>query len=84
MISYSSYGTRELIKLLTCLGYKPQRQVGSRHLKYRSPNKVVNGIYPFILVIQNKKEFDPHWQKEYIKQISRHGFSEKQINLCFP
>ncbi len=84
MRRYSSYGTRELVSLLNCLGYKAEPQVGSRHLKYTCPNKVDKGVMTFILVMQGMREFDPYWQREYIKQIRRHQFTTDQIDTCFP
>lgn len=78
-----AYGTRELIALLICLGYTKGKQIASRHLKYFPPHKIQAGIMPFILVIQNRTEYDPYWQREYIKQIKRHSFTKEQINKCF-
>lgn len=75
----TSFGAKELIKCLCHLKYIEEPQVGSRHCKYRSPNHVEKGMMPFIIVIQGKSEFDPYWQREYIKQIKRHGFSEDDI-----
>lgn len=78
-----SYGTRELIALLTSLGYKKGKQIASRHLKYHSPRKTSQGIYPFILVIQGRREYDPYWQREYIKQIKKQGFTQEEIEEHF-
>ena len=85
MRRYGAYGTRELVSLLRCLGYIEQPQVGSRHLKYNPPFKLPKYVKPpFILVIQNTTEYDPYWQREYIKQIKTHTFSISQIDKCFP
>lgn len=78
-----AYGTRELVSALNALGYAKGKQIASRHLKYFPPNKPAKGIVPFILVIQNRTEYDPHWQREYIKQIKRHGFTKEEIEACF-
>lgn len=78
-----TYGTRELVAALTCLGYTKGKQIASRHLKYFPPNKIEKGTMPFILVMQNRKVFDPHWQRTYITQIKRHGFTKEQIKECF-
>lgn len=75
-----SYGTRELISLLDALGYKKGKQIASRHVKYNCPNKVEHGVHPFILVMQGRSQFDPYWQREYIKQIKRHGFTQEEID----
>ncbi len=77
-----SYGARELIQCLECLGYKAQPQVGSRHLKFRSPNKIEKGKHPFIIVIQNRNTYDPEYQRGYIQEIKRHGFTISQIEKC--
>jgi hypothetical protein len=77
-----SYGTRELIMLLENLEYKKGKQIASRHLKYHSPRKVPDGIYPFILVIQGRREYDPYWQRMYIKQIKTHGFTQEEIDAA--
>lgn len=84
MTQYSSYGTKELIQWLNCLGYKREPQVGSSHLKYTCPNKLEKGQVTFILVIQNRREYDPYWQREYPKQMRKHGFSADQIDGCSP
>jgi len=78
----TAYGSKELIRCLIHLKYAPEPQVGSRHRKYRSPNHVEKGTMPFVLVIQGKSEYDPYWQREYIKQIKRHGFSEAEIEMA--
>lgn len=78
----SSYGTRELIKWLECLGYRIQPQVGSRHLKYKCPIQVPVGIRPFIIVIQNRSTYDPITQREYRKDIRRHGHTKEHIEEC--
>jgi len=75
------FGSRELVKCLKRLGFKEQPQVGSRHLKFTFPNPVEKGIRSFIIVIQNKKVFDPHIQKEYIKKIKANGFSNVEIEV---
>lgn len=79
-----SYGTRELIECLKCLGYKKEPQVGSRHLKYTCPNKnkIPKGQRPFIIVIQNRNTYDPITQKDLINEIQAHGFTEDQIKEC--
>lgn len=75
-----AYGTRELVTLLSNLKYKKGKQIASRHLKYHCPKQAIQGIPTFILVMQNRTEFDRYWQREYIKQIKRHGFTQKEID----
>lgn len=77
------YGTRELVSALNALGYTKGKQIASRHLKYFPPTSPQKGIVPFILVMQNRTQFDPHWQRTYIKQIKQHGFTKEQIEACF-
>ncbi len=74
-----SYGSRELITCLINLNYSEELQVGSRHLKYQSPKPVEKGMRPFIIVLQNKNNYDPITQRQYIKQIKKHGFTREQI-----
>ena len=73
------FGTRELIKCLIALKFKQEKQVGSRHLKFSSPKNTIAGKRPFIIVSQNKKQYDPIIQKKVIKQIEKLGFTKKEI-----
>lgn len=77
-----SYGTRELIKCLKCLGYREEPQVGSSHLKFRCPNKIEKGKHPFIIVRQNRNTYDPVTQSDFIHEIKRHNFTDIQIDKC--
>ncbi len=74
-----SFGSKELIKCLVKLKFTPEPQVGSRHRKYTSPNKVEKGSRPFFIVIQGRKEYDRVTQKKIINQVKKLGFSEDQI-----
>jgi hypothetical protein len=78
-----SFGTRELVALLEELGYTKGKQIASRHLKYHCPKKVAEGVHPFILVIQGRREYDPYWQRTYIKQIKAQGFTQEEIEIHF-
>ncbi|MEK7571080.1 MAG: hypothetical protein AAB553_02290 [Patescibacteria group bacterium] len=54
-----SFGSRELVACLLCLGFKEEPQTGSRHLKYSSPRSVEKGKRPFITLLQGKSDYDP-------------------------
>lgn len=77
-----SFGTRELVRCLKCLGFVPAPQVGSRHLKYCAPSAGEKGKRPFIIVIQRRNTYDPIWQKAYIRQIKSLGFTQEEITKC--
>lgn len=79
----SSFGSKELINCLLCLGFTKKRSTGSSHSKYSSPKKVAMGMRPFITVILNRKVFDPHTQSSYLLQIKKLGFSAEDIEKCF-
>ena len=76
-----SFDTRDEVRCLLSLGYKKAPQVGSRHLKYVPPadtNKTTS-MPPFMLIMQGKKDVDPKHQKNFIRDLKRHGFSDDQI-----
>lgn len=78
----STFGSSALIKCLRCLGFIEQPQVGSRHLKYSSPRPVPKGQRSFIIVLQNRNNYDPHICKKIIKQIKLLNFAEEEITQC--
>lgn len=78
----TSFGTRELIRCLRCLGFKQQPQVGSRHLKFSSTRPVQKGKRPFVIVLQNKTTYDPITQRSYIREIKILGFTKEEILNC--
>ncbi len=76
----SLFGSKELEKCLTELGFIPQRRVGSSHLKYKiTGKKIPAGIRPFIIIIEGRKVYDPHTASSYIRQIKNLGFTEEEI-----
>lgn len=78
-----NFGSRELCSALINLGFKKEKQGGTRHLKFSISKKLLQGIRPFIIVILNRKNFDPHTRSSYIRQIKKLGFSEKEIIDAF-
>jgi len=74
-----SFGSRELINCLKILGFSQKPQVGSRHLKFSTDRAHKIGERSFIIVLQNKKLFDPVTQGKYVKQIMKWGFTEEEI-----
>lgn len=76
-----SYGSKELIKCLEKLGFKPNSQNATSHLKFSAPDgvKINVGDRDFIMVQTNRREFDPHARTRYIAQIKKFGFSENEI-----
>ncbi len=77
-----SFGSRDLTRCLLKLGFTPNPQVGSRHLKFISPRPVSKGQRSFIIVLQNKKVYDPITCKNIFRQIKQLGFSEEEILKC--
>ena len=80
----SSFGSNELIKCLLCLGFVKQRSTGSSHEKYSSPNTVMKGVRPFIIVILRRKIYDNHTRTSYLRQIRTLGFTTEKITKCIP
>ena len=74
-----SFGAKELISCLLRLGFAQQRQVGSRHLKFKCPKKHVAGERPFVEVLQGKSEYDRVTQNKIINNLKKHGFTMEQI-----
>ena len=72
-IASGQFGTRELIKYLTDLGFSPARQVGSSHNRWLPPEGTESPLakFPFITVIQGKKTYAPQTCRSYIKQIAK-------------
>lgn len=78
----STFGSSRLKKCLIALGFKQEPQVGSRHLKYSTPRPVQKGQRPFMIILQNKKTYDPITCKNIIKELKILGFSEEEISKC--
>ncbi|MBI2012204.1 hypothetical protein HYS91_05560 [Candidatus Daviesbacteria bacterium] len=57
-----SFGSKELIKCLKELGFKPNSQNATSHLKFSVPDgiKINAGDRDFIMIQTNRREFDPH------------------------
>lgn len=82
MISKPVFGSSDLIKCLKCLGFIPNPQVASRHLKYSCPRTVQKGQRPFIIVLQNTSTYDPITCKNIVREIKLLGFTQEEINGC--
>jgi len=80
-----NFGTKELIRCLTKLGFTHASISGSSHQKMNIPNNwnVPKGTRPFIIVILGKKIYDPHTRSSYINQIRKLGFDNKTIYQAF-
>lgn len=79
-----SFGSKEYIECLKCLGCTPRKQIASSHQKYSLPSHLkIKGQRDFIIVIQGKKTYDPNTSSKIIKQLVRYGFKEKEILQCF-
>ncbi len=80
-----SFGYKELIACLLCLGFAKQLSTGSSHLKYKSPHSTSDpNLRPFITVILERKDYDKHTRGRYLGQIKRLGFSLQEIKTCMP
>ena len=78
----SSFGSRELINCLLCLGFTKKNSTGSSHIKYACHKRITTGIRPFIIVILHRKDYDPHTKSSYLKQIQNLGYASDQIDAC--
>lgn len=77
-----SFGSIEFIRCLKGLGFAPQPQVGSRHLKYTCPKKHVPPERPFLIALQGKSEYDRVTQSKIMSSIKKHGFSIQEIEIA--
>lgn len=77
-----SFGSADLVKCLTCLGFTREFSTGSSHIKYTSPKKVEKGTRPFITVILGVKIYDKTTQGRYLTQIKRLGYTKDEIASC--
>ncbi|PIZ64134.1 hypothetical protein COY16_00015 [Candidatus Roizmanbacteria bacterium CG_4_10_14_0_2_um_filter_39_13] len=70
------FGHYELCKCLDKLGFVPEKQHGTSHVKFSTPkgHTVPKGSRPFIIVIYNKKQYHPHTCSSYLRQIVQLGF----------
>lgn len=75
------YGSKELIKCLLKLGFKPNQQNATSHQKFSAPDscKINIGDRNYVMVQTNRREYDPHARTRYITEIKRLGFSENEI-----
>jgi predicted RNA binding protein YcfA (HicA-like mRNA interferase family) len=79
----TSFGSKDLIKCLKCLGFIESKQSGSSHQKFKSPKGKQVGKRSFIIVIKGRKNYDPNTRSSYIRQIKEFGFSDNNIFDCF-
>ena len=77
-----SFGSKDLINCLLCLGFTPTKSTGSSHIKYKCTKSVEKGTRSFIEVILNVKTYDPTTRGRYLTQIKRLGYSLKEIEKC--
>lgn len=78
-----SFGTKTLIACLLCLSFTKAPSSGSSHQKFSlTGRKVTSGVRPFMIVILNRKSYDPVTQRRYITQLKRLGFTQKEIETC--
>ena len=84
MVFMKCYGSKELVKCLLKLGFKPNNQNATSHQKYSAPDscKIYLGDRNFVMVQTNRREFDPQARTRYIAEIKRLGFSESEILKC--
>ena len=75
-----SFGSKEYARCLKNLGFTTEPQVGSRHLKFTCPKKHVPSERPFLIVLQDKYEYDKVTQSKIIGGIKKHGFSVHEID----
>lgn len=80
-MAMKSFGSKELCQCLRHLGFSPEPQKGTSHIKYSIPEnkKTLSGVRPFIIVQLGRKSYHPHARSRYVSQIKRLGFSKKEI-----
>ena len=79
------FGTKELIKALIALNFKPKKQVGSSHNKWcpDGSRERSDGQRPFIIVIQKEKQYCKKTCNSYIRQLMRLGYEIEEIKQAF-
>lgn len=78
-----SWGSRELVQCVECLGFEFKRQ--TRHLIYAPPKgRTSTTINKNLLPIKGEvKSYDPNSRSRYITQIKSFGFTKEEIEDCF-
>ncbi len=77
-----AFGSKELVRCLTNLGFIPLKQHATSHQKYIPPKgkSVSNpGQRSFIIVQTGQREYDPHARTRYIRQIMNFGFTQVEV-----
>lgn len=76
-----SFTPEELCELLKDQRFTEEPQNASSHLKYThpTPQKVLKGIRPFIIVILKKGNYDPNTAASYRTQLRRLGISNEVL-----
>ncbi|OGK21652.1 hypothetical protein A3C23_02650 [Candidatus Roizmanbacteria bacterium RIFCSPHIGHO2_02_FULL_37_13b] len=80
-----TFGTVQLCKALTNLGFTPEKQCGTSHQKYNVPSSkiVPDGLRPFIEVVHGRKQYFPPTVSGYLTQLKRLGFTNDEITKAF-
>ena len=78
----ASFGSKDLVACLLCLGFSVKKSTGSSHIKYSSNRPCKIGQRSFIEVILNRKVFDKHTKSSYLRQIRNLGYTLDEMNTC--
>jgi hypothetical protein len=75
------FGHYALCKCLHTLGFTPEKQVGSSHVKFTPPKDhiVPSNLRPFIIVILNTNEYSKHTCSRYVTEIVQLGFNRNTV-----
>ena len=76
-----SFGSTELCKCLERLGFIRLPQKATSHIKFKPPQgkSLPTGQKNFIMIQLQRKNYDKHSTRRYIRQIQNFGFTEKEI-----
>jgi hypothetical protein len=87
MTSLPSFGKRKATKLCRNLGFIIDSSKGKGgHSKATHPtkrSKDTQGRTTKFIIIPGKKEYSKPFRKEFVKELTRFGFSEKEIRNNF-
>ena len=75
------FGHIKLCNCLNKLGFKPQSQLATSHIKFFVPknHKTPLGLRPFIMIKYGVRQYDKHTCSRYITEIVQLGFDRNTV-----
>lgn len=84
MFPHKDFGSKELEQFLNSHGYWRKKSSASSHAIIPIKNrKITEGERPFMVVILDRKPYDPVTQDKILAELRRKGFTDNELKEYF-